>query len=49
MYAGLNYEIHSSISTNESDILKTKGKLKIMRDIVENDVMHTMTSRIVKF
>ena len=31
-----------------SDILKTKGKYKFLRDfIVDNDVMHTMTNRIM--
>ena len=31
-----------------SDILKTKGKLKIMRGhIVDNNVIHTMTIKIM--
>ena len=34
--------------TSESDILKPKGKLKIVRDhIVKNGVMYTMTTRIM--
>ena len=31
---------------NQSDILKTKGKLKIMSDnIIDNNVMHNMITR----
>ena len=31
---------------NKSDIFKTKGKLKIVRDsIVDDNLMHTMTTR----
>ena len=34
----------------QNGILKTKGKLKIMRgNIVENNVMHSMTSRKNEF
>ena len=34
------------MSTNKSNILKTKGKLKIMRDnTVDEYVTHTMTTR----
>ena len=36
-------------STKKSDIIKTKVKLKIMRDvIVDYNAMHTMTGRIMK-
>ena len=39
--------MYSYMSTDKSDILK-KGLLKFMRDIiVNNNVMHTMTSRVL--
>ena len=45
MYTGLNYESNSYISPYKNDILKTKGKLKIMRDdMVEYNIMHIMTT-----
>ena len=40
-----NYGIYPYVSTNNSDILKRKGNLKIIRYIiVNNKVIHTITS-----
>ena len=47
MYTGFKYDILSYISTNKSDILKTEGKLKIMRDGIVYIIMslHIRTNR----
>ena len=38
------------ISSNESEILNAKGKLKLMRhNIVDDNVMKTTTNRIIEF
>ena len=44
-----NQNIHTYTSTCKSDILKTKGKLKFMRDkIADEYVSHTMNTRNMK-
>ena len=44
-----NYNIRTLISTNNNDILKTKGKLKNMRDdIVDEYVTHKTSAVVVK-
>ena len=43
-----NLNLKTSISTNKSDNLKTKGKLKIMRDIIDEYVPHNLATRNMK-